>query len=195
MTQHVHENEKAENEVYGQWIQYRGGANFQIKTVSKKREINEFYNEFGTLRRKRVSDISIESNDEESSTSIKTIIEPKAEWQYLAGGKKPQGLKWTTTDFDSSQANWKTGRAGFGYADDDDKTVLEDMLNKYTTVYIRKEFEITNGTDLSRLALAINYDDGFVLYLNGRYVFSINVTNEEGAVSYTHLTLPTICSV
>ena len=46
MTQHVHENEKDENEVYGQWIQYRGGANFQIKTVSKKREINEFYNEF-----------------------------------------------------------------------------------------------------------------------------------------------------
>ena len=186
VTQHVHENEKDENEVYGQWIQYRGGANFQIKTVSKKREINEFYNEFGTLRRKRVSDISIESNDDEGSTSIKTIIEPKAEWQYLAGGKKPQGLKWTTTDFDSSQANWKTGRAGFGYADDDDETVLEDMLNKYTAVYIRKEFEITNNTDLSRLALAINYDDGFVLYLNGRYVFSINVTNEEGTITVSN---------
>ena len=60
------------------------------------------------------------------------------------------------------------------------------MLNKYTAVYIRKEFEITKSTDLSRLALAINYDDGFVLYLNGRYVFSINVTNEEGTITVSN---------
>ena len=179
ITQDIAENE---NEVYGEWIRY-GGGNFQIKKIYKTEETNKFHNEFGTLRRNRNSTISIESDDAASSSKKGFIIGPKEEWDYLAGGKKPETLKWTTTSFDPKQANWAKGKAGFGYADDDDETVLEDMLNKYTTVYIRKEFEITNSTDLSRLALAIKYDDGFVLYLNGRYVFSINVTNEEGEIT------------
>jgi len=178
ITQDLAENE---NEVYGEWIRY-GGGNFQIKKIYKTGETNKFHNEFGTLRRNRNSTISIESDYATGSSKKGFIIGPKEEWDYLAGGKKPEALKWTTTSFDPKQANWAKGKAGFGYADDDDETVLEDMLNKYTTIYIRKEFEITNSTDLSRLALAINYDDGFVLYLNGRYVFSINVTNEEGEI-------------
>ena len=179
ITQDIAENE---NEVYGEWIRY-GGGNFQIKKIYKTEETNKFHNEFGTLRRNRNSTISIESDDTASSSKKGLIIGPKEEWDYLAGGKKPEALKWTTTSFNPKQANWAKGKAGFGYADDDDETVLEDMLNKYTTIYIRKEFEITNSTDLSRIALAINYDDGFVLYLNGRYVFSINVTNEEGEIT------------
>jgi ankyrin repeat protein len=185
VTQQVAENGKKSqsNKLYGEWINFGGSGGFQIKTIRNDKETNKQYDEWGTLRQHRSSNITIESNNDGSSAIKGTIIGPKAEWNYLAGGNKPEALKWTTTGFDPKQANWKTGKAGFGYDDDDDVTVLDDMLNKYTTVYIRKEFEITKSTDLSRLALAINYDDGFVLYLNGRYVFSINVTNEEGKIN------------
>ncbi len=183
INQDVAENGNDENKVYGEWIQYPGGANFQIKTIGKNKETNKFHNEFGTIRRIRTSTIAIESDDDASSSKKGVIIGPKAEWDYLAGGKKPEALKWTTTGFDPKEANWAKGKAGFGYADDDDETVLSDMLDKYTTVYIRKEFEISKSTDISRLALAINYDDGFVLYLNGRYVFSINITDKEGKIT------------
>ena len=171
------------NELLGEWINFNGWGGFEIKTISSGTEISKQYDEWGTLRQHRTSVLSIESDNDASSTKKGTIIGPKAEWDYLAGGKKPVDLKWTTINF---QADWKTGKAGFGYADDDDETVLDDMLNKYTTVYIRKEFEITKSTDLSRLALAINYDDGFVFYLNGRYVFSINVTDEEGNITVSN---------
>ena len=33
------------NELLGEWIQYRGGGQFQIKTISDGKEINEFYSE------------------------------------------------------------------------------------------------------------------------------------------------------
>ena len=170
------------NELLGEWIQYRNGQ-FQIKTISDAKEVNGFYNEFGDLRGRRTMDIAIESSKNTGPDNKRVLVGPKASWDYLAGGKKPEGLKWTSLNFDPKKNNWKTGKAGFGYADDDDETVLDDMINKYTSVYIRKEFEITKNTDLSRLALAINYDDGFVLYLNGRYVFSINVANEEGKLA------------
>ena len=183
ITQDIAENGKDKNDIHGEWINFNGSGGFQIKTISNGKETNKQYNEWGTLRQHRTSNVAIESDDDASSSKKGIIIGPKAEWDYLAGGKKPEALKWTTTSFDPKQANWAKGKAGFGYADDDDETVLDDMLDKYTTVYIRKEFEISKSTDLSRLALAINYDDGFVLYLNGRYVFSINVTNEEGEIT------------
>ena len=171
------------NELLGEWINFNGWGGFEIKTISNTTEISKEYDEWGTIRQHRTSVLNIESDNDTSSTKKGIIIGPKAEWDYLAGGKKPVDLKWTTTNF---QADWKTGKAGFGYADDDDETVLADMLNKYTTIYIRKEFEITKSTDLSRLALAISYDDGFVLYLNGRYVFSVNVTDEEGEITVSN---------
>ena len=183
ITQDLAENGNDENGIYGEWINFNGSGGFQIKTIGKGIETNKQYNEWGTLRQNRTANVAIESDEDSISSKKGVIIGPKAEWDYLAGGKKPEALKWTTTGFDPKQANWAKGKAGFGYADDDDETVLSDMLDKYTTVYIRKEFEISKSTDISRLALAINYDDGFVLYLNGRYVFSINVTDEEGKIT------------
>ena len=156
ITQDVAENGNDEKGIYGEWINFNGSGGFQIKTIRNGIETNKQYNEWGTLRQHRTANVAIESDDDASSSKKGVIIGPKAEWDYLAGGKKPEALKWTTTSFDPKQANWAKGKAGFGYADDDDETVLSDMLDKYTTVYIRKEFEISKSTDISRLALAIN---------------------------------------
>ena len=116
------------NELLGEWIQYRNGQ-FQIKTISDDKEVNGFYNEFGDLRGRRTMDIAIESSKNTGPDNKRVLIGPKASWDYLAGGKKPEGLKWTSLSFDPKKNNWKTGKAGFGYADDVDETVLDDMIN------------------------------------------------------------------
>ncbi len=73
-----------------------------------------------------------------------TLVEPGEVWHYLPGTTAPSepGEAWTQLDFDDSA--WPTGEAGFGYGDDDDVTVLDDMRNNYVTVYIRKTFSVSS---------------------------------------------------
>jgi len=107
------------------------------------------------------------------------IIPKSAEWQYL-GGKDP-GPGWTT---DITGLDWKSGRAGFGYADEDDATRLTDMKGNYKYLCVRRAFEITGKEDLNRLGLAIAYDDGFICYLNGTEVARKNV--KSGCLGGAH---------
>lgn len=104
------------------------------------------------------------------------LIPRHSVWDYLAGAE-PETTAWTDLSFDpeAEAESWKTGEGGFGYGDDDDRTVLSDMRENYRTIYIRHEFVIPPGTDLSKLGLAIDYDDGFVLHANGRELFARNV--------------------
>lgn len=104
------------------------------------------------------------------------LIPAEAEWDYLAGGESPETEMWTQLGFDAREEEWKSGRAGFGYGDSDDQTTLKDMQNNYSVVFIRREFEIPAGTDLKKLGLLINYDDAFVLHVNGRELLSKGVT-------------------
>jgi len=49
----------------------------------------------------------------------------------------------------------------------DDATVLTDMQNNYVSVYLRRSFSVADPVSLENLLLAVDYDDGFVAYLNG----------------------------
>jgi len=104
------------------------------------------------------------------------LLPPNATWSYLAGTKPEDG--WTNPGFDAS--SWTTGEAGFGYGDGDDKTLLDDMRNKYKVVYIRREFDIPEGTNARDLGLAISYDDAFIAYLNGKEILRVGVDFGSG---------------
>lgn len=99
-----------------------------------------------------------------------TLVETGQVWRYLPGTTAPSepAEAWTQLDFDDSA--WLTGEAGFGYGDDDDATVLDDMRNNYVTVYVRKTFSASSPIGEGMLELEIDYDDGFIAYLNGREV-------------------------
>ena len=105
------------------------------------------------------------------------LIPPSSTWSYLAG-QHPQG-PWTEPAFDASA--WKQGKAGFGYGDNDDATVLDDMRNTYTAVYIRKEFVLDTIDAVTELQLKISYDDSFIAYLNGKEVLRVGVGEGSGA--------------
>ena len=156
--------------VEGEWIIYRGDQ-YEIKRISDGKEESTFYNWMGEPLFERSADLKMTAVSDAES---KTLIDKAATWEYLAGGQEPDDDSWTGLGFDAEKAGWKSGKAGFGYGDNDDNTVLSDMQNNYTTIFIRKEFEIPAGTDLKRLGLLINYDDGFVIYANGRRLFNSN---------------------
>ncbi len=88
-------------------------------------------------------------------------------WSYRKGNSVPQ-IDWKTSSDVSLDGTWLTGLGGFGFGDGDDATVLNDMEGFYSTVYIRKSFEIPAGVDPGRrVILTMDWDDGFVAYLDG----------------------------
>jgi len=88
-------------------------------------------------------------------------------WNYRKGSSEPQA-DWKTASDASLDGTWLTGPGGFGFGDGDDATELGDMEGSYSTVYIRKSFEIPAGTDpIRRVILTMDWDDGFVAYLDG----------------------------
>jgi len=99
-----------------------------------------------------------------------TFIDLGATWRYFPGRETPSDPPdaWTGVDFDDS--HWQTGPAGFGYGDGDDATVLDDMRGEYVSVYIRKDFTVSAPIGDGPVELVIDYDDGFIAYLNGQEV-------------------------
>lgn len=116
--------------------------------------------------------------------NVTNLIPPNAQWSYLAGGQTPETELWTQLGFDIDEEEaWLQGSAGFGYGDGDDRTVLDGMKDSYTQVFIRREFEIPHGTDKRRIGLVISYDDGFVLFLNGKQVLAKSLKrSKDGTV-------------
>jgi hypothetical protein len=91
-------------------------------------------------------------------------------WRFFRGQSPPSEPPeaWKDPDFDDSQ--WEVGPSGFGYGDNDDATVLADMQGHYVSVYIRREFTVGSQAPTGMLELTIDYDDGFIAYLNGQEV-------------------------
>ena len=107
----------------------------------------------------------------------KIIIPKNATWEYLAGAH-PKNTDWTRLGF--SGAGWKTGQAGFGFGDVSFQTPLRDMRRNYTAVYIRKEFQIEQADRITEMGLMINYEDGFIAYINGKEVARVGVGRSSG---------------
>lgn len=80
------------------------------------------------------------------------------------------GTDWRNLSFNDS--GWMMGKSGFGYGDNDDNTTLP---NGTQCVYMRFEFNVQNLSDIAALYLDMDYDDGFIAYLNGTEVARDNV--------------------
>ena len=93
-----------------------------------------------------------------------SVVLPGDDWHYTVPSSQPSAL-WNQLDFDHS--NWIQGMSGFGYGDDDDATLVPENT---ISVYLRKTFEIIDLKAIEGLRLDIDYDDGFVAYLNGQEI-------------------------
>ena len=78
------------------------------------------------------------------------------------------GNNWMSTSFNDAQ--WGSGIGGFGFEDGDDNTTLPAT----STLYVRKEIQIPTGLVIQSLFMDLDYDDGFVAYLNGTEIARSN---------------------
>ena len=109
-----------------------------------------------------------------------SIVEIGAGWKYMKGTLEPAPsptgqptIAWTTTEFNDNA--WLSGATSIGYDDDDDATELADMRGNYLSVYLRRHFSVEDLEGIDNLILSIDYDDGFVAYLNG-----VEIARSEG---------------
>ncbi len=77
---------------------------------------------------------------------------------------------WFLPDFNDS--TWAKGIAGFGFGDNDDQTVLPENT---IAVYLRRKFTISDTSAILNAVFHADYDDGFVVYLNGTVIASANM--------------------
>ncbi len=103
-------------------------------------------------------------------------------WKYHKGTEAPSSPagSWHTPGFDD--AAWAEGRAPFGFDNNEDYnfgTELLDMQGTYTTLFLRRRFDLPSAGSVSELEVRIFYDDGFVIWINGTELLRENVPDGE----------------
>ncbi len=89
-------------------------------------------------------------------------------WRFSSPASEPAST-WTDPGFDDS--SWQAGPTGLGYGDGDDATVIGTTLS----VYARIRFYVDDLTAIEHVIFHMDYDDGFVAYLNGTEVARANI--------------------
>ncbi|MBN1673316.1 MAG: lamin tail domain-containing protein, partial [Kiritimatiellae bacterium] len=105
--------------------------------------------------------------------SGEVLIARDATWQYHPGTSEASDPRsaWRSIEFDDS--TWLSGQAPIGYGDEPRiHTVLADMRDSYTTFFVRRTFTVTQLDADTRLNALVDYDDGFILWLNGARVLA-----------------------
>lgn len=111
----------------------------------------------------------------------RTIVATGTPVKYIVPSQELPS-NWTAVDFDDSE--WTDGISGIGYGDDDDNTILPDILS----VYVRYRFNVASIDEISMLILDMDFDDGFVAYLNGTEIGRINLGNPNEPTTFNQLT-------
>ncbi len=110
-----------------------------------------------------------------------TIIDLGDPWYYFVATEEPPS-NWNQIDFSAN--NWNIGASGFGYGDDDDNTEIPNTMS----IYLVKPFSIFNFDQIKKIAFHIDYDDGFVAYLNGQEIARDNIVGNPPAFNQGSVT-------
>jgi CotH kinase protein/Secretion system C-terminal sorting domain len=89
-----------------------------------------------------------------------TIVYDSSLWKFFPGTSDP-GTAWNMSAYNDT--TWPIGKGGIGYGDSDDRTSIAPVVS----VFLRKKFTITDLDAIEQALLHVDYDDGFVAYING----------------------------
>ncbi|MFI5171218.1 MAG: lamin tail domain-containing protein [Chitinophagales bacterium] len=98
-------------------------------------------------------------------------------WEYKNGTTEPPS-NWNDVTF---TAIWSTASGGFGSGDGDDNTILTG-----SAYYYRKEFDIVDKSKIIKTILSMDYDDGYVVYINDVEVARMNITGTPTHNTYAN---------
>src|SRR6185503_10784329 len=113
-----------------------------------------------------------------ASEAAVSLVNHGDAWRYRKNnGSGPQS-NWKSVTDSGLDASWLTGNGGFGFADNTNETglcqtLLSDMHNVYTTVAMRKSFQVTSNLNATlHITLTMDWDDGFIAWLDGAFLAS-----------------------
>ena len=118
------------------------------------------------------------------------LVESEGVWSYHKGTNAPQA-GWKTLPDSALDGTWTNGQGGFGYADNFAETnlcntLLPDMKGLYSTFYMRQQFSIVSTVDTNlHLMLTMDWDDGFIAWLDGVYLTNAYVAGAPAEPAYT----------
>lgn len=81
---------------------------------------------------------------------------------------------WTDKDFNDTA--WDIGVGGIGYDDDDDAT---EIAGPVTSLFMRTTFNVVDTSEIQAAAFHIDYDDGFIAYINGNEIARGNMSSSD----------------
>ena len=95
-------------------------------------------------------------------------------WRYFPGTADP-GSGWNSLPYNDS--GWNRGQGGIGYGDNDDNTVISAVIS----LFMRIKFNITDTSEIDEVQFDMDYDDGFVAYINGAEIARAGVSGNPPA--------------
>lgn len=111
------------------------------------------------------------------------------EWLYWKGTNEPAGsvLEWTGVNY-RRKDTWARSPSGFGSVgpnvgsriDIPELEPLSDHPDRYVAGYFRREFSVVNRASIRWLTLRLDYQEGFVVYVNGREQLRVNLPGPPG---------------
>jgi len=104
--------------------------------------------------------IGISFTSVKAQTHWESMVLESDTWKYLPATSAPPST-WYQPGF--SDAAWQSGAGGLGYSDNDDVTTVTNC----NSLYIRKQITLPDVSIIKDLLLDIDYDDAFILYING----------------------------
>jgi hypothetical protein len=87
---------------------------------------------------------------------------------------------WKDLNFNAS--GWSKGIGGFGYGDNDDNTLIPEGT---LSVFVRKVFMVENLEAVTQVLFDVDYDDGFVAYINGHEIARASLGTAGTEVPYS----------
>jgi hypothetical protein len=112
------------------------------------------------------------------------LIESNAFWRFVKGTNEASipTNAWRLLGF--NDAGWSNAPAPFFYGDPYSNGVpafthLTDMRSNYSSLYLRKSFNIPNADHVTNLFLRAQIDDGMIVWINGIEVLRTNVAAGE----------------
>ncbi|MCF7709002.1 MAG: lamin tail domain-containing protein [Verrucomicrobia bacterium] len=106
------------------------------------------------------------------------IIPRNSDWKYFEGVEEASSPTDAWRDIEFDDTDWAVGAAPIGYGEDFIPTEI-DMRYNFSSVYFRKEFALDDPSSIGTLVFNIIYDDGFKLWINGKYAIGRNVADSE----------------
>ena len=90
-----------------------------------------------------------------------TLVDIGESWKYIVPDSELPST-WKLGFYDDS--GWSTGASGIGFGDNDDKTVIPSGI---MSVFMRTKFSVRNLENVTSMWFNMDFDDGFVAYING----------------------------